>query len=161
MWVLNIGARMLYVMGSIGYALAVQTKQLDFVNEWMQLPMPNPDSEQHEEIAWAEVLSARRPPKGIGIDYKDPFRLLLKICESDYVASFFPNKKILATEYLFLVNLLQSLVELRLCTEKEDCRKTLEEKGKHLFGVWPVWCLILPRRPRCWKPMYIPLASGA
>jgi len=141
-WVLNIGARMLHVAGSLGYALAVQTKQLDFVNEWMLLPMPNPDSNQHEETDWAEVLSAHRLPKGIGIDYRDPFRLILKICESDYVASFFPNKEILAKEYLFLVNLLQSLVELRLCIEKEDTRKTLEEKGKLLFDVWPVWCLM-------------------
>jgi len=141
-WVLNIGARMLYVAGSLGYALAVQTKQLDFVNEWMLLPMPNPDSNQHEEIAWAEVLSAHRLPKGIGIDYQDPFRLILKISESDYVDSFFPNKKILAKEYLFLVNLLQSLVELRLSIEKEETRKTIEEKGKLLFDVWPVWCLM-------------------
>lgn len=142
-WVLNIGARMLYFAGSLGAAVAVQTKQIDIVNDWMMLPMPNPDSRQHEEIIWAEARSAHRLPEGIKINYKEPFRLLLKVCESDYVSSFFPNRENLV-EYLYLVNLLQSLVELRRCIDKENTRKILEgkEKGTLLFDVWPVWCLM-------------------
>lgn len=141
-WVLNIGARMLYIAGSLGAAVAVETKQIDFVNDWMLLPMPNPDSDRHEEIAWAEASSAHRLPKGMGIVYKEPFKLLLKICESDYVAGFFPNKERIGNEYLFLANLLQSLVELRRSTEKEQIRKALEEKKQLNLDVWPLWCLM-------------------
>jgi hypothetical protein len=140
-WVLNIGAQMLYIAGSLGMAMAVQTKQIGFVNEWMLLPMPNPDSDQHEEIAWAEAFSAHHLPEGIEITYKEPFKLLLKVCESNYVSPFFPNREQLK-EYLFLSNLLQSLVELRRCTEREDTRRTLEEKGSLSLDVWPVWCLM-------------------
>jgi len=148
-WVLNIGARMLYVAVSISSAVAVETKQVDFINEWMMLPMPNPDSNRHEQIAWAEAFSAHRPPQGIEIIDEDPFKLLLKICESDYVASFFPNRKRLE-EYLYLANLLQSLVQLRRCTEKEETRKNLEEKGKLPLYVWPVWCLMDSTDFRSW-----------
>ena len=148
-WVLNIGARMLYVAVSIGSAVAVETKQVDFINEWMMLPMPNPDYNRHEEIVWAEVFSAHRLPQGIKITYKEPFKLLLKVCESDYVASFFPNRARLE-EYLYLANLLQSLVELRRCTEKKDTRKTLEEKGQLQLDVWPVWCLMDSKDFKSW-----------
>lgn len=141
--VLNIGARMLYIAGSLGSAVAVETKQIDFVDEWMRLSMPNADSNQHEEVAWADVYSAHRLPKGMGIRYNEPFKLLLKICESDYVSNFFPDTQRL-NEYLFLANLLQSLVELRRCIQKERTRKVLEglTEGNLQFYVWPIWCLM-------------------
>lgn len=144
-WVLSIGGRMLHVAGSIGVAMAVQTKQLNLINEWMILPMPNPDSDRHEQKLWAEIVAAHRLPAGLKRSREKPFKFLVNVCESDYMAGFFPTNERLV-ESLFLGNLLQSLVELRLCTEKEDTLKTLEErKGRLLLDVWPLWCFMDPR----------------
>lgn len=145
-WALGIGAHMLYVAGSLGMALAVETKQLDFVNEWMLLPMPNPDSDRHEQKPWADIFAAHRLPPGLKPSNKEHFKFLLKVCESDHLSGFFPMEKRLV-ECLFLANLLQSLVELRRCTESEECKKALEREDWKQFqiDVWPFWCLMKHR----------------
>lgn len=145
--VIEIGGQMLYIAGSLGMAIAAQTKQLDFVNRWMQLPMPGMEYEGGGEKPWAEVYSAHHLWGKYLPGDKEPFADILKICESDYLSGFFADRDRLV-KYLFLGNLGQSLFELGRCIKDEECRKGIEDGDKQRFraslSVWPLWVLMKP-----------------
>jgi len=143
--VLEVGSQMLYFAGSIGMAIAAETKQLDFINKWMQLPMPGKVYRGEGGKPWAEIYEAHHL---WGKYLQDSFKEILKICESDYISGFFPDKELLV-KYLFLGNLGQSLFELGQCINDAECRKTLENGNKQSFRanleVWPIWTLMEPQ----------------
>jgi hypothetical protein len=80
--VVDIGSHMLYFAGNLGMAVAVRTKQLDFVNRWMQLPMPVMEYQGGGEKTWAEIRFAHYL---WGEYMQDKFEEILKICESGYI----------------------------------------------------------------------------
>ncbi len=142
--VINIGSHMLYFAGNIGMAIAVRTKQLDFVNKWMQLPMPGERYNEAGEKPWAEVKSAHYL---WGQYMQDRFEEILKICKSDYLSGFFADMDQLV-KYLSLGNLGQSLYELGLYINDERRRKSIEDLDTQSFmgnlKVHPVWVLMKP-----------------
>ena len=147
--VVEMGSNMLYIAGSLGMAIAARTKQLDFVNSWMRLPMPEEHFHDREgERPWAEVYSAGHlwgrylpgPP--------DPFKSLWKVCQSDYLSGFFADKQLLE-KHLFMGNLAQSLYELGRYTEDSKRLEALKAGEAESFPpselrVWPVWALMKP-----------------
>jgi hypothetical protein len=137
--VVKIGSHMLYFAGNLGMAIAARTKQLDFVNKWMQLPMPAMEYEGGGEKPWWAVKSAHHL---WGRYMQDHFEDILKICKSDYLSGFFTDKDQLL-KYLYLANLLQSLFELGQYIRDEKLRKSLENLEIQGFDlmVWPVWIL--------------------
>jgi hypothetical protein len=138
--VLRIGWDMLYLPGNIGMAIAVETDQQGFVFDWMRLSMPGYRFDT--EIRWADIRAAFWPP--IGIAYKEPFRYLLDLYESEYIHGFFPSKEKMQ-EYLFKANLIQSIVEMRFLTETKDGIAIVESsdsKYKSDIKVAPWWCMI-------------------
>jgi hypothetical protein len=140
--VINIGSHMLYFAGNLGMAIAARTKQLDFVNGWMQLPMPGMEYQGAGEKPWAEIHFAHYL---WGRYMQDRFEEILKICKSDYLSGFFTDVDQLV-KYLFLGNLGQSLYELGLCIKDEGRRKSIEDLDTQSFGsnlnVHPVWVLM-------------------
>jgi hypothetical protein len=145
---LRIGRQMLYVAGNMGMAIAVRTKQHDFVQDWMRLPMPGYRSGQ--EIPWAEVRQAFWAP--FTKDYKDPFRFLLNLHSSEYVRDFFPNEERMK-DWLFKTNLLQSIVELSLLTRTQGGVKIVEAPAENYESpvkVVPWWLLIQPEDFQVW-----------
>lgn len=142
---MEIGGHMLYIAGSLGMALAADTKQLDLVNKWMRLPMPVTEYSDKTEQSWASTRMAHRYWGGYFPGNREPFADILKICESDYLSTFFPNKDKLM-KCLFLANLCQSLFEMGRCVEDGECLKSLEDVDKEKFelelDVWPVWALM-------------------
>lgn len=145
--VLNIGSHMLYFAANLGMAIATRTKQLDFVNSWMRLPMPATKYGSSGEKPWAQTYSATRLWGKYMPGNREPFRDILKVSESDYLLGFFPEREKLV-KYLFLANLGQSLFELGRCVEEGECLKRLEDVDKERFkldlDVWPVWALMKP-----------------
>jgi len=138
--VLNIGMHMLYFPGSVGMAIAVETGQHDFVWDWMLIKMPG--YRDGSEIKWADIRSAFWPP--VGIDFKDPFRLLLGFYDTEYVQGFFPSEERMK-EFLFKSNLLQSIIELRFLTQTGEGAEIVEKRDKRYktdVNVLPFWCLI-------------------
>jgi hypothetical protein len=130
-----IGKDMLYVAGNIGMAIAVETRQHDFVWDWMLLPMPG--FRQGEEMPWAEIREAF-----CRFEIKDPFRFLLNLYRSEHVRSFFQSEERMK-EFLFKSNLLQSIIELRLLTRTNRGVEILEKRfDKFCIKVLPLWCLI-------------------
>ena len=142
--VLEIGSHMLYFAGNLGMAIAVGTKQLDFISKWMKLSMPGEQYDESGEKPWAEVKSAHRLWGGWT---QDRFEEILKICKSAYLSGFFTDKSQLV-KYLFLGNLAQSLHELSLCIKDEKWRKSIEDLDIQTFRsdlmVHPVWVLMKP-----------------
>jgi len=146
--VLSIGWNMLYVAGSIGMAIAVETAQYSFVWDWMRMKMPG--YRDGTETQWAEITSAFRPP--VGIDFRDPFRFLLDLCHSEHIGGFFPSEERMK-EFLSKANLLQSIIELRLLTRTQQGAEIVEkrdDKYKFDMKVTPFWCLIEPADFRTW-----------
>lgn len=145
--VINIGSYMLYFAGSLGMAVAARTKQLDFVNEWMQLPMPGMEYGEVGERRWAEIYFAHHLWGRYLPGPKEPFANILKICKSDYLSGFFADMDQLV-KYLFLGNLGQSLYELGLRIKDEGWRKSIEDLDTQSFMgnlmVHPVWVLMKP-----------------
>lgn len=145
--VIEIGSHMLYIAGSIGMAIAAEIKQLDFVNRWMQLAMPAEEYEEIGEKPWLEVYTAHHLWGNLLPGHQKPFADILKICESDYITGFFPDKDRFV-KYLFLGNLAQSLFELR-CRIKgvknlNDPSDTDKQKLLGDLKVWPLWVLMDP-----------------
>ena len=142
--VINIGYHMLYIAGSLGMAIAARTKQLDFVNSWMRLPMPATKYWDAGEKTWAKIYYAHRLWGKLLPGAPEPFKDLWKVCQSEYLSSFFTDKK-LFEKHLFLGNLLQSLFEMGRCVEDNECLKYLEDAKKRFkidLDVWPVWVLM-------------------
>jgi len=146
-YVIEIGGHMLYLAGNLGMAIAAMTKQLDFVNNWMKLPMPATTYGEVGEKPWAQIYSANRLWGHYMPGNREPFNNILKVSESDYLSGFFPKREELV-KYLFLANLGQSLFELGRCVEDDECLKCLEDVDKERFksnlGVWPIWALMKP-----------------
>lgn len=145
--VIEIGSHMLYIAGSIGMAIAAETKQLDFVNRWMQLPMPAEEYEEVGEKPWLDIYAAHHWWSRYCCTGLEPFKDILKICESDYITGFFPDKDRFV-KYLFFGNLAQSLFELRCCIKgvKNPTAPSDTDKQR-LTGdlkVWPLWVLMKP-----------------
>ncbi len=142
--VINIGSHMLYFAGNLGMAIAVRTKQLDFVNRWMELPMPGMEYQGGGEKTWAEIRSAHYL---WGKYMQERFKEILKICKSDYLSGFFTDTEQLV-KYLFLGNLAQSLFELSQYTRYEKWQKPLEGLDTQNYTwdliVHPVWVLMKP-----------------
>ena len=146
--VLRIGLNMLYLPGSIGMAIAVETRQHDFVWDWMLLPMPG--YRHGTEIQWADIRKAFWPP--VGNDFKNPFRFLLDLYQSEYIRGFFPSENRMK-EFLFKASLLQSIVELRLLTRNQQGADVVEKrdlKYKVDVMVVPLWCLMKPEDFSTW-----------
>jgi hypothetical protein len=142
--VIDIGYHMLYIAGSLGMAIAARTKQLDFVNSWMRLPMPATKHWDAGEKTWAQIYYAHRLWGKYLPGAPEPFKDLWQVCQSDYLSSFFTDKKLLE-KHLFLGNLLQSLFEMGRCVEDSECLKYLEDAKKRFkidLDVWPVWVLM-------------------
>lgn len=144
----NIGSHMLYIAGSLGMAIAVRTKQLDFVNSWMRLPMPARRYGQAAEIPWAETKHAHRwwgnrMPCG-----RDASESFWQICQSDYLLDFFGSRELLE-KHLLMGNLAQSLYELSQRTGDYEFAKALkardvEDIDPSTLRVWPVWAIMEP-----------------
>lgn len=133
--VLRIGNHMLYVAGSLGMALSVYTRQLNFVDEWISLPMPILRGQK--ESLWLNIRYAHSPP--VGFELKEPFKFLLSIYQSDYMKGFFTSQERL-TDSLFLSNLLASLVELRHFAQTENGQIAFVEHQKiRIDHVCPLW----------------------
>ena len=143
----EIGGHMLYIAGSFGMAIATETKQLDFVNSWMRLPMPVTGYSDKTEQSWASTYLAHHLWGKYHPGNREPFADILKICESDYLSLFFPDRDRLV-KCLFLGNLAQSLFEMGRCVEDGECLKALEDVDKNRFKlgleVHPVWVLMKP-----------------
>jgi hypothetical protein len=141
----EIGCHMLYFAGSLGMALAVETKQLDLVDKWMRLPMPAIRYLDKSEQTWASTSFAHRRWGKYIPNHREPFADIIKICELEYLSAFFPNKDKLVN-HLFLANLSQSLFEMGRCVEDGECLKSLEALDKRKFefelDVWPIWALM-------------------
>ena len=147
--IIEIGSHTLYFAGSLGMSIAAETRQLDFVDAWMRLPMPHKQLGDTTEKPWAQMPHAHRlwghyfPPN------PEPLHCPLKVSQSEGLTGFFPDKKRLE-KYLFLANLAQSLFELGRRMENADCRKSLEETYTNRFArrieldVWPIWTLMKP-----------------
>jgi hypothetical protein len=125
-------------------AIAARTRQLDFINKWMQLPMPAMEYEGGGEKPWWAVNFAHHL---WGQYLQDSFEEILKIYKSDYLSGFFPNTDQLV-KYLYLANLSQSLFELGLYIRDENRRKSIEDLDTQSFMghliVHPVWVLMKP-----------------
>jgi len=144
--VVEIGSSLLYIAGTLGMAIATKTKQLDFVNSWMQLPMPMEHVGPGEQ-PWAEVYSAHHLWGKFVQAGREPFKDVLRICESDYLSTLFPKKDELVKQ-LFLTSLCQSLFEMGRCVEDGDRLAYLDNLDTrslrvHL-NVWPAWILMQP-----------------
>jgi len=120
--VLGIGRSMLYVAGNIGMAVAVETKQHDFVQDWMCLPMPG--YTHGAEMLWAEIREAFWPEVW---DAQRPFKFLLDLYDSEYASGFFPNSERMQ-EFLCKANLLQSIVELSLLIQTDQGQAILGKR---------------------------------
>ncbi len=140
--VVKIGSHMLYFAGNLGMAIAVRTKQLDIVNKWMRLPMPEERYQGAGEKPWAEVKPAHYL---WGRYMQDRFEKILKVCKSEYLSGFFPDIDQLVKN-LYLGNLGQSLFELGLYVHNEERRKSIENSDVQRFignlMVHPVWVLM-------------------
>lgn len=146
--VINIGLEMLYVPGNIGMAIAVETRQHDFIWDWMLLPMPG--YAQAEETKWGEIRYAFWSP--FGNDFREPFRSLLDLYDSQSLRGFFPSKERMK-EWLFKANLLQSIVELRLLARTQEGSEIVEKRDtgyKPHLKVAPFWCMIEPSHFGTW-----------
>ena len=144
--VLRIGHEMLYVAGNIGMAIATETKQYDFIWNWMKLLMPN--YRRGEEIPWIEISNEIRR-----FGSKDPFRFLLNLYGFEHIRDFFPSEERMK-ELLFKSNLLQSIIELSLITRTEKIIKIIENQDKSYWSdifVMPLWLLIKPGDFRAWS----------
>lgn len=145
--VVEIGGHMLYIAGSLGMAIAAETKQLDFVNSWMRLPMPVTGYSDKTEQSWASTYLAHHLWGKYLPGNRESFADILKICESDYLSAFFQDKDKLVKS-LYLANLAQSLYELGRCVEDGECLKALDDVKKNRFRldlkVHPVWALMNP-----------------
>jgi hypothetical protein len=141
--VVEIGSHMLYFAGNLGMAIAIQTKQLDFVNKWMQLPMPDQYNEKGEKT-WAEVYQAHHLWGGY---IQDHFEGTLKICKSEYLSRIFTDTNQLV-RHLRLGNLVQSLYELKQYVKDEKDCEAIEtrniQKFKGSLLVHPAWLLMKP-----------------
>lgn len=139
---IDIGSHMLYFAGNLGMAIAARIKQLDFINKWMQLPMPGNRYYEAGEISWVKVNSAHYL---WGKYMQDRFQEIIKVCESKYLSGFFTDTDQLV-KYLFLGNLGQSLYELSQYTSDESLRKSIEDGDTQRFrgnlSVHPVWVLM-------------------
>lgn len=146
--VIRIGLDMLYLPGTIGMAIAVETGQHDFVRDWMLMPMPG--YRHGTEMRWAEFRSAFWPP--VGFDFEQPFRFLVDLYDSEHICGFFPSEERMR-EYLFKANLLQSIIELGLLTRSEKGAQIVEKRDrtyKPNVNVLPFWCLIKANDFRTW-----------
>ena len=138
-WALHIGNHMLYVVGTIGLAIAADLKLLDLIDNWMQLKIP----QKHEgEVPWLHIRSAHYLPEGIGFNVKEPFDILKMICGSEELKNFFPNPAVLVDNIL-TANLLCSLIELRICSQNQECLDAFMGKTDYFLpDIWPVWCIL-------------------
>jgi len=103
-----------------------------------------PGYAQAEETKWGEIRCAFWPP--FGNDFKEPFRSLLDLYDSQSLRGFFPSKERMK-EWLFKANLLQSIVELRLLTRTQEGSEIVEKRDtgyKPDVKVAPFWCMIEP-----------------
>ena len=148
--VIEIGGHMLYIAGSFGMAIAARTKQLDFVNNWMKLPMPATNYWETGEKTWAQIRYAAHRLWGKYLpSAPDPFKDLWNICQSKYISNFFTDKKLLE-KHLFLANLAQSLYELGSRTKDGKCLDAIKAgDAERILSadliVQPVWVLMKPK----------------
>jgi hypothetical protein len=145
---IEIGGHMLYIAGSLGMAIATETKQLDLVNSWMRLRMPATLYGEDTEKLWAEIKCAHYRWGKYLPCAPDPFKDLWQVCQSGYLSGFFTEKRLLE-KHLFLANLVQSLYELGRYTEDSNRLEALKAGDIQSFDpselkVWPVWTLMKP-----------------
>ena len=145
---IEIGSHMLYIAGSLGMAIATETRQLDFVSRWMQLRMPATLYGADTEKPWAEIKDAHSWWGKYLPCAPDPFKDFWQVCQSDYLSGFFTDKR-LTEKHLFLANLAQSLYELGRCTQDSKRLEALRAGGVQSLApsdlkVWPVWTLMKP-----------------
>jgi hypothetical protein len=143
--VINLGSHMLYFVGNLGMALAMRVKQSDFISKWMQLSMPAYEYERKGEQLWVDIVPAHLLWGKYVTTGPDPFKAILKICESNYISEFFPDKERLV-KHLFLGNLGQSLFELGQRIKDVGSPKNLSDVDKQRLQtrlkIWPLWVLM-------------------
>jgi len=147
--VLRIGDTILYIAGSIGMALAARTKQLNFVELWAGLTVP--EIEGYGETIWCQTHEINYWQTGVTGHNDDPYGFVIGILELDDIEPFFNNGQIFK-QFLFSGNLLHSMVEFKHKASQAD----YEEKLKHQFwspNVMPIWCLMEPDdfRKETWR----------
>jgi hypothetical protein len=140
-WASHIGNHMLYIVGALGMAIAAGSKLLDFVDDWMQLPMPKVYGQR--EGPWLEIYVANHLPKGVSFDIREPLSLLSAVWRSELMKGFFPSEGRLA-ENVFLANLLASLIEFRICSQDQKCLDAIVDNSYDPsdLNVWPIWCVM-------------------
>ena len=136
-WALRIGSYMLYIVGTIGMAIAANLKLLDLINEWMQVKMPD---KCEGELPWFRVCFAHHLPDGI-FNTKEPFSFIKTFCNMAELKNFFPGIETLVDNIL-AANLLCSLIELRICSQNQKDLDALMGDDNFYFDVWPIWCLM-------------------
>jgi len=142
---LQIGNHMLYVVGTLGMSIATNLNLLNFVEDWMQLKMPERNG---GEIPWLKIYSAHHLPEGIKYDAKKPFDFLESISNSEKLKCFFPNSVALVDNIL-ITNLLCSLIELRVCSQDKECLDAFMNNSENFFFyVRPEWCRLTPEKFR-------------
>jgi len=141
---IKIGTSMLFIAGSYGMALAVRTKQHQFIEQWTQLPISLYSNYGNREHKWIDISMANWFPPSIPFNSNDPFGFLLSFFDNEYVNEFFSDKKQLE-QCLFVSNLLQSMIEFRdFLGNKENVNLLRKENGSDevVFNVYPLWVMM-------------------
>jgi hypothetical protein len=137
-WTIYIGDSLLYVIGSLGMAMVVKTRQLEIVDKWMTALIK--DQRSNEEVPWLKRRSAHFIPEGFKLNSERPFSILIEVREREEIAKFFPDEARF-DDCLFLSNLLCSLIEFRgWCSLNPKKRDAIMRKPADvMLDVQPVW----------------------
>lgn len=108
--VLRIGDTILYIAGSIGMALVARTKQLNFVEMWAGLTVP--EIEGSGETTWCQTHEINYWQTGVTGHNNDPYGFVIKLLELPDIKPFFDSEERFK-QSLFLGNLLHSLKEFK------------------------------------------------
>ena len=139
--IVQIGQHTLYIAGSIGMAIAVKTKQLDFVRKWMQLPMPRETYRGGGEEPWLEIYTAHHLWGHYLPGNQNPFTEILRICKLKSMSGFFSDEQELVNS-LFLGNLCQSLSEFAYrIKDVQNFKDPTEIENQKLAGDLRVWTM--------------------
>jgi len=147
--VLEIGDSILYVMGAIGMALAVCTKQINFVQLWAELVLPN--AEGTGQSKWYQKLEINYWQTGVTGHNNDPYGFIIKSLEASCIKPFFESAERFK-QSLFIGNLLHSLIEFKYEASNKEYENNIMSTSWQP-SVMPVWCLMKPDdfRKEAWR----------
>ena len=138
-WTIYIGDSLLHIIGYLGMAMAVKTRQLQVVDRWMGTLIQ--DVRTSREVPWLKRRSAHFLPDGIKRDTAKPFALFNEVRAREQMMQFFPNEEKFE-DCLFLANLLSSLVEFRgHAVNPGDLTAMLKGPRFVVLDVPPIWMM--------------------